>query len=200
MVPALLRRRDGRLLLAFTEGSTPENASDGALVLSESDDHGRTWTRGDLVPGPQGGDECQAVELAGGGILMDFRQNSGPHRWQAESADGGKTWGAPRAGATVTPVACAIERLGRAGKPRRGDLLVWTGPAADARRHLVARSSTDEGKTFAGERTIYDSFAAYSDLTVLNDGSVGLIWERGVERSYQFLTFTRLDRKFLEGK
>ena len=76
-----------------------------------SDDHGRTWQRSQFVPGKQGGDENQIVELADGRLLMDIRQNSGPHRWLAESADGGQTWAEPRPGLTVTPVMCAIERF-----------------------------------------------------------------------------------------
>src|ERR1035441_9114111 len=47
-----------------------------------SDDHGRTWQRSQLVPGKQGGDENQLVELADGRLVMDIRQNSGSHRWQ----------------------------------------------------------------------------------------------------------------------
>ena len=30
--------------------------------------------------------------LADGRLLMDIRQNSGSHRWLAESTDGGQTW------------------------------------------------------------------------------------------------------------
>ena len=163
-----------------------------------SEDRGRTWQRSPLVPGGKGGDECQLVELADGRILMDIRQETGPHRWMAESSDGGKTWSEPRPGLTVSPVACAIERytLKAAGDDR--DRILWTGPKGPGRMNLVVRMSYDEGRTFPVERPIWDGHAAYSDLTIFKDKTVGVLWERGVEQGYQFISFTRLDREFLE--
>lgn len=165
----------------------------GFAILSE--DHGRTWRRGSPVPGKQGTDEDQLVELADGRILLDMRQQSGPNRWMATSRDGGRTWSEPRPGQEVTPVCCAIERytLKSAGDDR--DRIVWTGPKGPGRNKLVARTSYDEGRTFTNERVISEQPAAYSDLTVLKDKSVGVLWERG---NYRFITFTRLDRSFLE--
>ncbi len=163
-----------------------------------SDDHGRTWQRSQFVPGKQRGDENQIVELADDRLLMDIRQNSGPHRWLAESTDGGQTWAEPRPGLTVTPVMCAIERstLKTAGDDH--NRIVWTGPKGPDRRRLAIRWSEDEGKSFANERVISDDYAAYSDLAILKDKTVGVLWERGVERGYQFITFTRLNREWLE--
>ena len=45
---------------------------------------------------------------------------------------------------------------------------------------------------------ISDNYAAYSDLTVLKDKTIGVLWERGVEVGYKFITFTRLNREWLE--
>jgi sialidase-1 len=163
-----------------------------------SDDHGRTWQRGQIVPGKQGGDENQIVELADGRILMDIRQNSGPHRWLAESADGGQAWTEPRIGIQVTPVACAIERFTFKAAGDDRDRILWTGPKGPERSHLLIRTSYDEGKNFANEQLVSDQYAAYSDLTVLKDKTVGVLWERGLERGYQFITFTRLNRDWLE--
>jgi len=187
-----IQTQSGRLIVALWKMPY-------ATLTIYSDDHGRTWQRGQCVPGRQGGDECQVVELANGRILMDIRQEKGPSRWFAESSDGGKSWGDPRPGITVTPVACAIERL--AGRAAAGErpLLVWTGPKAKSRRQLALRLSEDEGKTFAHERLLSDSYAAYSDLTILKDQTVGILWERGVSRGYQFITFTRLNRAWLDG-
>ena len=163
-----------------------------------SEDHGRTWHRGQMVPGR--GDENQLVELADGRLLMDIRQHGGPHRWLSTSADGGRTWSDERPGSRVSPVACAIERytLKSAGDDR--DRILWTGPKGPDRRNLVVRVSYDEGQTFTNERLIYDKYAAYSDLTILQDKTVGVLWERGVERGYQFITLTRFDLSFLEPK
>lgn len=162
-----------------------------------SEDRGQTWQRGQTVPGVAG-DECQLVELGDGRLLLDIRQQRGPHRWRSVSSDGGRTWSQPRAGEEVTPVCCAIERYTATAAGDDADRFLWTGPRGPGRSNLVVRVSRDEGQTFAGERVIYSGPAAYSDLTVLQDKTVGVLWERGVERGYQFITFTRFNRDWLE--
>jgi sialidase-1 len=161
-----------------------------------SDDHGATWKRGALVKAQT--NENQLVELADGAIQMDARQGAGTHRWLMHSRDGGETWSDPVAGQTVTTICASIERytLAAAGDDR--NRLLWTGPKGPGRKHLVIRTSDDEGQTFRNEQTIYGGLAAYSDLTILKDKTVGVIWERGVSEGYQFVTFTRVDRAFLE--
>ncbi len=163
-----------------------------------SDDRGQTWRRGAVLSGDASGNECQLVELANGNLLLDIRQGKGPHRWFTTSSDGGATWSASRPGVTVSRVACAIERytLKSAGDDR--NRIVWTGPKGPGRTNLVIKTSYDEGKTFVNERLIWDQAAAYSDLTILEDKSVGVLWERGEKKGYAFITFTRLTREFID--
>jgi sialidase-1 len=168
----------------------------GAFALF-SEDHGKTWQRGDLIPG-LAGDECQLVELTDGRLLIDVRQQTGPHRWIATSTDGGRTWSAPRPGEKVTPVCCAIERYARKADGADQNRILWTAPKGPDRSNLVVRVSTDEAQSFPQERRITSGFAAYSDLAILPDRTIGVLWERGVERGYQFITFTRFDLDWLE--
>ena len=182
----VIQTRNGRLLVPMWKAPF-------ANFTIYSDDHGVTWHRSQIVPETQGGgNENQLVELTDGRILMDIRQNTGPHRWWSESSDGGVSWTEPRRGLEVTPVMCAIERL--AGEPggAKADRILWTGPKGPGRTRLVMLTSEDGGKTFEGERAISSDHAAYSDLTILSDRTVGILWERGLERGYQFITFTRL--------
>lgn len=166
----------------------------GALTIF-SDDHGATWRRSAPVPGSVGGNEDQLVQLADGRLLLDIRQSEGARRMMATSDDGGQTWSEPRPGVTVTPVACAIERLTLKSAGDDRDRILWTGPRGPGRRTLVARLSYDEGQTFDHERVIADEPAAYSDLARLPDGAMGVLWERG---DYRFITFTRVSLDFLE--
>jgi sialidase-1 len=72
-----IQTRSGRLIAPIWRVDPADN------LAIFSDDHGRTWQRGQTVPGGRSGDENQLVELADGQILMDVRQSSGPHRWLA---------------------------------------------------------------------------------------------------------------------
>ncbi|MBN2507739.1 MAG: exo-alpha-sialidase [Verrucomicrobia bacterium] len=186
-----IQDRKGRLVAAVWK-----YAPWGVFAIS-SDDHGRTWRRGQPVPGGQPGDENQLIELADGRLLMDYRQQKGGHRWLTVSRDGGASWGEPRPGLAVTPVCCAIERytLKSAGADR--DRIIWTGPKGPGRATLVMRVSYDEAERFGNERLIAEGPAAYSDLATLKDKSIGVLWERG---NYKFITFTRVTRAFLEPK
>lgn len=163
-----------------------------------SDDHGQSWQRGQTVMGPDVRNECQVVELSDGRILLDMRQDIVPYRWLAESTNGGDTWSWPRAGVAVTPVACAIERYTPTGAKR--SRLLWTGPKGPGRKELVLRTSDDDATTFAPERVLSADLAAYSDITVLKDNSVGVLWERGTDKNYQFITFTRVNEAWLESR
>jgi sialidase-1 len=109
-----------------------------------SDDHGHTWQRGELLGALT--NENQLVELADGSVLIDARQNAGPHRWFAISPDGGQSWSEPAPGQEVTPVCTAIERL--SWPDDGGSRILWTGPDGPGRRKLVVRVSYDEGQTF----------------------------------------------------
>jgi len=161
-----------------------------------SQDHGKTWQRSQIVPDLVG-DECQLVELADGRLMLDVRQQAGEHRWQAFSNDGARTWSTPHAGELVSPVCCAIERLSLGTVSPDANRILWTGPKGPGRSNLVVRVSYDEGRTFPHERPLSSGPAAYSDLAILRDGTAGVLWERGVDRGYQFVTFTRFNQDWL---
>jgi len=182
-----IQTRTGRLLVPVWK--YPYN-----VFTIYSDDHGTTWRRGAFAPG-LAGNENELVELADGRVLMDARQAGGKHRWRTVSADGGHTWSKPRPGEAVSACACAIERLTRKSAGADRDRILWTGPKGPGRRTLVARLSTDEGTSFPHERLLSAEPAAYSDLTLLRDGSAGVLWERAV---YKFITLTRVNVEFLD--
>lgn len=185
-----IQARSGRLL-------APVWRAPYAVFAIFSDDHGKTWQRGEFVPGDQPGNEDQLVELADGRILMDVRQSRGSMRFRVISGDVGRTWSEPMAGEEVTACACAIERLTLKAAGDDRDRIIWTGPKGPGRKTLVVRTSYDEGKTFPAERVISEEPAAYSDLTVSKDKTVGCLWERA---NYQFITFTRFNVAFLESQ
>lgn len=194
IVPAAMKPDSDELWISI--GGFDGRTSLMRAYVLYSVDHGATWKRGELVKAQT--DENQVVELADSAILMDARQGAGKHRWIMISRDGGQTWSDPAPGQDVTTICASIERytLASAGDDR--NRIVWTGPAGPGRSRLVIRVSYDEGKTFARERLIYGGHAAYSDITILRDKIIGVLWERGVTKGYQFITFTKFGRDFLE--
>ena len=196
-----IQDRNGRLIVPVSKTTGRKNADgkmvggpwNGTVIFSE--DHGKTFQRGGLLPGGDWCSEAQLVELTDGRIMIDCRQMSGSNRNVATSDDGGRTWSNPRPGVPVSRVACAIERwtLKSAGDDR--NRIIWTGPKGPDRANLVVRASYDEGQTFPLEKIIAEEPAAYSDLTILKDKTAAVLWERG---GYKHITFTRFNLEFLE--
>ncbi|WP_449374031.1 hypothetical protein [Arthrobacter psychrolactophilus] len=83
----------GRLIQQFA-GRVLNTA--GAEVIQAysvySDDHGKTWTKGDNVGERM--DENKVVELSNGDVMLNSRDNAGGRgRKVTISKDGGQTWG-----------------------------------------------------------------------------------------------------------
>jgi sialidase-1 len=63
---------------------------------------------------------------------------------------------------------------------------------------MTIRLSYDEGQTWPVAKVLYDGSAAYSDLAVLPDGTIGCLYERD---DYGKITFARFTLAWLtDGK
>jgi len=63
---------------------------------------------------------------------------------------------------------------------------------------MTVRLSYDEGKTWTAGKTIYPGGAAYSSMTILANGDIGLFFEKD---NYQENVFVRFDLAWLtDGK
>lgn len=162
-----------------------------------SDDHGATWQRGALTPGGNLAGENNIVELVDGTIRMDSRSNNSSvaPRTNFISADGGATWGPPIAGQEAESVHAAAMRYSRVSEGDDLNRIVWTGPRGPDRTNLVVRASYDEGQSYGRERLLYDGYSGYSDLTLLQDRSMGVLFETNEARS---LTFSSFNHEFFE--
>lgn len=193
-----IQMRSGCLIVPATRRTEGKTQS---FVLY-SDDHGATWDAGEVVDGAV--NEAQIVELSDGRLLMSVRPNSGGDRLVALSSDNGEHWTKPAPLFSSTRVAKAIERYTLKGVNNESrDRLLHTIPAGGplgARSNLQIRISYDEGVSFGTSRTVYAGYAAYSDLVNIDSDQVGILWERGDTTGYQFITFTVVNRTFLEPK
>ncbi|MEN3942328.1 sialidase family protein [Prosthecobacter sp. SYSU 5D2] len=73
-------------------------------------------------------------------------------------------------------------------------------PGRWGRTTLTLRMSYDEGQTWPVARVLHPGFSAYSSLVVLQDGSIGCLFESGGDvkkERYQHITFARFPLAWL---
>lgn len=191
----------GRLVLPANHRLTKDRSGPSASHVIYSDDHGRTWRIGAAVGLHT--NECQVAEtLAGDGseLLINARNHwarSGKRpelagqRITSRSRDGGQTWSAPQFDAALIEPACQASLI-RFAWPEQGgkSVLLFSNPATKkSRTQMTVRASFDEGRTWPVSALIEPGPSAYSCLTRLPDGHIGLLYERG---PYKELVFTSL--------
>lgn len=189
-----IQLKSGRLLIPCDSKSDLGKVRESHVIYS--DDGGKTWKLGGVV-GPHC-NESQAVELADGRVMMNMRTYmANNRRLVATSKDGGETFTKPvEDPALIEPVCQAsILRL-----PGDGGGILFSNPASTRREKMTVRLSRDEGKTWAVAKELHAGPAAYSCLTVLPNGEVGCLYERGDKTAYDTITFARFPRDWLAGR
>lgn len=199
-----IQLRDGILL--FPSQHTDPGGVNARAFFIYSTNHGASWLTSPDVNRtiPPQLNENQMVELNSGQIMVSSRAPSGgggKRVWATYSrgatlSDG--TW-SPLTYAVADPV-CQASFIRYSstldGAPR--DRLLFANPgSASARVDMTVRMSEDEGKTWTVSRRIDTRPAAYSDLAVLADGTVGLLYETGDGNAYETLTFVRFHLDWL---
>jgi sialidase-1 len=197
-----IRLRSGRLLIPCDHAVQGTKARRSHVILS--DDGGLTWRMGGVLG--ERTNECQAVELEDGSVLLNMRSYHGKNRRAvARSADGGVTWSeAVLDEALVEPVcqASMVRLSARSGGAGTGkSRILFANPATTKREKLTVRLSYDEGKTWPVSRLLHEGPSAYSALAVLPDGRIACLYERGQKRLYESIRLARFSLGWLtEGK
>ena len=78
--------------------------------------------------------------------------------------------------------------------------ILFSNPASAKREKLTVRVSYDEGATWPVSKEIHTGPAAYSNLAMLPDKSIGCLFERGEKHSYEKITLARFPLNWLEAK
>lgn len=143
-----------------------------------SDDGGKTWRCGEPIG--ERTNECQAVELTDGTVLMNMRSyHDKKRRALATSSDGGETWSEVTLDPTLVEPVCQASILRYTAQPEYAkNRVLFCNPAGDARDEMTVRLSYDECRTWPVAKTLYVGSAAYSCLVVLPDTSIGCLYER----------------------
>ena len=160
----------GRLLFVAALCRSNENVPDNFVIFS--DDNGKSWQVSELAF--LGGDEAKVIELADGHVLMSIRQQ-GARGWNI-SSDGGKSWGSQGTWPEMSTNACNGDMLRI--RSRRGPMLVHSIPNSMKREQVSLFFSYDDGRSWQDPVAVWEGPSAYSSLTQLNDGTLGIYYER----------------------
>lgn len=157
-------------------------------TLIYSDDHGRTWHIGGNAG--TGGGEIQIAEIGKGHLFATIRNNTFPEkgvRFFNTSADGGQTWGTPYHQTPEQPALpdpkCQASLIAAASL-----LLLSNAAHPSSRTNLTLHISRDQGRTWPLNHLLYPGASAYSAMTSLSNGEIGILFEAD---KYQRIVFLR---------
>ena len=148
------------------------NLQKGTHVFG-SNDNGKTWfiTEAPTLPG----DESKIVELNDGSWMVNSRVNKLGYRYSHFSNDNGKTWISKKEESIIDP-GCNGSLI-RYSQGEKNLLLLTNINNKKERKEIVLRYSTDEGRSWSNPKIIYNGEAAYSSMTVMENGNLGLFFE-----------------------
>ena len=171
----------------------PDGSHEYACHSLYSDDQGETWHIGSSS-GP-GGNENQIAEAGDDLLIQDIRLQT--HRTGCRayrySGDGGATWDAMRSDPSRPCTRCQGSIISLEQRPDgTHNLLVASNPAPIGRRfargrreHIVARISTDGGRTWPGRLVVEPAYGGYSTLIEIDRDRVGIMYDRHPRLSFR---------------
>lgn len=174
---------DGRLVV-------PGYSDKGIVYLS--DDNGATW----IISEPTSlGNETEIAQLNQDTLIMTTRVNIGMalphdeiHKHFSYSYDGGGTW------TDAEPNEDVLTPICMSGLVTYNGVVYYSGPQDYyARANMYILQSLDQGTTFTKVARLYKGAAGYSDIGVLSDGRIVILFENGAVEYDERLTFMIVD-------
>jgi sialidase-1 len=190
-----IQTRTGRLVVPIwlAYGGIGDHAPSACGTIY-SDDHGKTWTAGDVAIPNEGNfgvpNESIVASLSDGRVMMISRNVSRPNRKLVTiSPDGATSWSAPRFHDELWEPICMASLIDHPSAP---GTLIFSNPHSLARgrdgaeepagrgkrRNLTIKLSRDDGKTWPIQKTLDEGPSAYSDLAILPDGTILCLYEK----------------------
>jgi sialidase-1 len=198
--------RDGTLVF-------PSQFKDAANVAYSnfiySKDRGVTWNNAPPA-NPSGSphtNESQIVELDNGNLLISMKNFNTNHQrlwcvysWNhaTQTIDQG-SWGTPWYSQNDPTVEGSVHRYRSVRDGHAYSALLFANPDSSTREKMSIRVSLDEGLTWPYKRQIDARPAAYSCMTILPDGDIGLFYETGDLGSIEDLLFMRFPIEWITG-
>lgn len=229
-----IQLKNGRLLvpvwLCIPDPKIPGGHRPSSVATIYSDDHGKTWKRGDIIS--NNGDiaagstdkivnpnESVLVLLADGSVMINMRTESIPRRRRlvSYSPDGATKWTKPVFDDELFDPICMASMISfndvKSGKRNR---ILFCNPDSEKdpsflsnqfmmrpRKNLTLKLSYDEGKSWPIEKVIEPGSASYSDMAVAKDGTIYILYEHvtGFDQANARIMLARLNISWLtDGK
>lgn len=165
-----------------------------------SNDAGETWSVSSpaIATNPPTS-EAQLAELADGSLLLTMRDESrsGQRAWarfQPQKTLPEGSWDKWRSDLPDPTCMASLVR-------HPSGALIFSNPASSKKREgMTLRVSDDDGKTWSAGRVLDPRPAAYSCLSVLSDGSVGVLYEAGEKNSAETLVYANVTLDWIRAK
>ena len=163
---------------------------DHGLHLFGSDDHGNSWHLIDTPIKPA--NESKVMELADGSWMINSHANGKNLRYVHVSTDQGKSWETRPEPALIDPGcnASIIRYTSARDGHSKNRLLFSNAKMKKGRQNMTVRISYDEGLTWTEGKTIYSGSSAYSSMTMLDSGHIGLFFEKDDYTENLFVSFS----------
>jgi sialidase-1 len=172
--------KKGRIFVAanHSKGNPVNDYSDYQAHGFYSDDHGATWKVTPTVEYPAS-NESTAAELPNGGIVMNIRDQSGKskRRIVAYSHSAGERWDTVFVESQLPDPVCQGSMINYSISKKKNLLLFSNLNHEQNRENLTLYATTNSGKQWINCFTICEGNAAYSDLVILSNKAVGVLYE-----------------------
>ncbi len=175
---------DGTLVMP-TQGRDEKGHPFSNFISSR--DNGRTWKVS--PPARRNTTECSVAELSDGSLMLNMRDNRNRAdksrtngRAVSVTADLGESWETHRSDHRSLPEPVCMASLISHRREDGQHMLVFSNPnSKHRRRNMTVQFSFDDGKTWPVENQVLldESGGAYSSLVVIDDDTVGVLYESG---------------------
>lgn len=162
-----IQTSDGTLL------HTLVNLDEGVFIFG-SRDHGDSWFFIDSSIKPA--DESKIVELPDGIWMVNSRVADIGMRYVHTSKNRGETWNS-QADSTLIDPGSNASLVSHQTNTADSVLFFSNSKSSEERKNMTIRTSLDNGQTWSEGITIYPGSAAYSSMTILKNGNIGILFE-----------------------
>lgn len=216
-----IQASDGRLILQLWNRTSVRNTIEKRLygvTVIYSDDGGDTWKFGGFVDeGKAGMNESRLTELENGTFYVNARWAMGGMAYRIVSTSIGNTlekWTMPKSqmdlgktatvdGGLIRLSHSAIDKKSRILHCKSNDSTETPGPKNSHRyrNSMTVFMSYDEARTWPVQKLIDPGWANYSDLAVLEDKTILLLYAKGTDFDQQKVVCIRFNVEWLtDGK